>query len=234
MLPDHPPLLIPVAAAAVDLLAAAAYKQAQPTSAEVMRPISAALASGVLFCLPTAVWVRRRFVDNGAGEQAFPMVAGIFGFTAVAARYWDDLDAKQRICVATATAALVALMWFTSAHPVDGYHFLAEMSTVLLPIPLATGFGHRLSADSDGVWELLVRRSNDVISDAYRTGCDNELRLLIELVDEAALAISEVESALAIEDRDLIRQHFQEAREWLVEQSISSSSLKTDSGSPSY
>jgi hypothetical protein len=110
-------------------------------------------------------------------------------------------------------------MWAMSARPVDMYNFLGETLSVLLPIGLARGFSTRVSADSDGVWEQLSRRSDELISAAYKRGCENELRLLTALIDDAELAMNEAESLLPTTDSVLIRQHFQEARQWLIQHS---------------
>lgn len=217
--PDHPPFLIAFTAASVDLLAAGAYKRAQPDSTEITKPVAAAFVSAALFAVPTSIWVHRRFMDNGSGEQGFPMVSGIFGFTAIAARYWDDLDRRQRLWVASGATLLLVLMWLMSARPVDIHNFVGETLSVLLPIALARGFSSRVSADSNGVWEQLRRRSEWLISDAYKRGCENELRLLKDLIDDAELAMDEAAPLLPASDCILIRQHFEEARQWLIQHS---------------
>jgi hypothetical protein len=214
--PEHPPFLIPLSAAMLDLLAAGAYKQGQPDISEGAKPTLVAFLSAALFVLPTSAWVRRRRIENNAEEQAFPMSAGIFGFTAIAARYWDDLDVRQRRLVVAGTGVLFGVMWYASAHPIDISGFLTEVLSGLLPLVLAGGAGGLLEADSEDVWGRLRQWSETVVAEAYRRGVDYELGLLGSIVDEASMGIDEQGLSLSDNDREIVQKHFQEAREWLL------------------
>jgi len=214
--PGGPPLISSVSGV-FDVLAALAYKQAQPAPQDASRPVRAAFVSGTLYCLLCGILCWRQFTDNGLGEQAFPMVTGIMGITAASARYWDELDVYTRTIVCAGLVVLLIFMWLASPRPVDILSYFDTVCTGLLPLALGQDVGRRLSAEAEEIWALLAERSDELIKMAYRDGCEQECRLLTSLVDISEEALDELGEAMPPDAVIRIRQRFGEAREWLAQ-----------------
>jgi hypothetical protein len=227
MVEGGPPGAFVVPFAAVDLLAASAYRKASPVGDDIARPVRVAVVTNVAYSIACASWCRRHPMINGMGELVYPGMEGAATLSLIATRYWGDLSDEMKLTCSLALAAIALISASTRKPGLSRLSFVDELMTMAWPLLAGTSIAPSLTADAARVWSGHQQRATELIDDAYQSGIRNECHYLAELIDDAEDALEELAEGLNPLDRGTIAQSYKEAREWLNEK-LASLSSKTD------